>query len=117
MSKAELGRLLTDLLAKVDSKVNFVYWQVTRGVEPRNHVYEEGVPGKLWVSIRPNTLNDPDKPIRLNSEEDTRFYHCNIKTLNLLPSVMTAGTEQHDQHQNHRVGQHAVGRKFTHQFR
>ena len=90
MSKAELGRLLTDLLAKVDSKVNFVYWQVTRGVEPRNHVYEEGVPGKLWVSIRPNTLNDPDKPIRLNSEEDTRFYHCNIKTLNLLPSVMTA---------------------------
>ena len=42
MSKAELGRLLTDLLAKVDSKVNFVYWQVTRGVEPRNHVYEEG---------------------------------------------------------------------------
>lgn len=32
----------------------------------------------------------PDKPIRLNSEEDTRFYHCNIKTLNLLPSVMTA---------------------------
>ena len=90
MSKTELGRLLTDLLAKVDSKVNFVYWQVTRGVEPRNHVYEEGVPGKLWVSIRPNTLNDPDKPIRLNSEEDTRFYHCNIKTLNLLPSVMTA---------------------------
>ena len=90
MSKAELGRLLTDLLAKVNSKVNFVYWQVTRGVEPRNHVYEEGVPGKLWVSIRPNTLNDPDKPIRLNSEEDTRFYHCNIKTLNLLPSVMTA---------------------------
>jgi D-alanine transaminase len=86
MSKAELGRLLTDLLAKVDSKVNFVYWQVTRGVEPRNHVYEEGVPGKLWVSIRPNTLNDPDKPIRLNSEEDTRFYHCNIKTLNLLPA-------------------------------
>ena len=88
MSKAELGRLLTDLLAKVDSKVNFVYWQVTRGVEPRNHVYEEGVPGKLWVSIRPNTLNDPDKPIRLNSEEDTRFYHCNIKTLNLIPSVL-----------------------------
>ena len=71
----------------MDSKVNFVYWQVTRGVEPRNHVYEEGVPGKLWVSIRPNTLNDPDKPIRLNSEEDTRSYHCNIKTLNLLPSI------------------------------
>lgn len=40
--------------------------------------------------VQDYTLNDPDKPIRLNSEEDTRFYHCNIKTLNLLPSVMTA---------------------------
>lgn len=39
------------------------------------------------MSIRQNHLNDPDVPIKLNTEEDTRFYHCNIKTLNLLPSV------------------------------
>ena len=90
MPKEELGALLTSLLAKVDSKVNFVYWQVTRGVELRNHVYAPDIPSKLWVLIRPNTLNDPDVAIHLNDEEDTRFYHCNIKTLNLLPSVMTA---------------------------
>ena len=87
MPKDELGRLLTDLLAKVDGTTHFVYWQVTRGVETRNHVYAEDLPGKLWVSIRQNHLNDPDVPIKLNTEEDTRFYHCNIKTLNLLPSV------------------------------
>ena len=90
MPKEELGNLLTDLLSKVDSKINFVYWQVTRGVEMRDHVYEDNLPGKLWVLIRPKKLNDPDVPIHLNDEEDTRFYHCNIKTLNLLPSVMTA---------------------------
>ena len=90
MAKAALGQLLTDLLSKVDSKVNFVYWQVTRGTESRNHVYAADLPGNLWVLIRPNTLNDPDVPIALNDEEDTRFYHCNIKTLNLLPSVRTA---------------------------
>ena len=90
MEKAELGALLTRLLQKVDSKINFVYWQVTRGVEERNHVYAPDIPGKLWVLIRPQTLNNPDVPIRINDEEDTRFYHCNIKTLNLLPSVMTA---------------------------
>lgn len=88
--KEALGQLLTDLLSKVDSKINFVYWQVTRGVEERNHVYAEDLPGKLWVLIRPQMLNDPDIPIKLNDEEDTRFYHCNIKTLNLLPSVRTA---------------------------
>ena len=90
MEKEALGQLLTDLLSKVDSKINFVYWQVTRGVEERNHVYAEDLPGKLWVLIRPQMLNDPDIPIKLNDEEDTRFYHCNIKTLNLLPSVRTA---------------------------
>ena len=90
MPKDELGRLLTDLLANVDGTTHFVYWQVTRGVETRNHVYAEDLPGKLWVSIRQNHLNDPDVPIKLNTEEDTRFYHCNIKTLNLLPSVAAA---------------------------
>ncbi|MDD5863101.1 MAG: aminotransferase class IV [Firmicutes bacterium] len=90
MEKQELGALLTRLLGMVDSKINFVYWQVTRGVEERNHVYSKDLPGKLWVYIRPQHLNDPDVPIKLNDEEDTRFYHCNIKTLNLLPSVMTA---------------------------
>ena len=46
--------------------------------------------GKLWVMIRPNKLRDPDQAIRLITREDTRFYHCNIKTLNLLPSVIAA---------------------------
>lgn len=90
MEKAELGALLTDLLSRVEGSTHFVYWQVTRGVNDRNHVYPEGMPGKLWVMIRPNHLNDPDQPIRLVTAPDTRFYHCNIKTLNLIPSVMAA---------------------------
>lgn len=88
MEKQALGELLTQLLSQVDSKINFVYWQVTRGVAERNHVYDEAMTGKLWVLIRPQTLNDPDQPVAVNDAEDTRFYHCNIKTLNLLPSVM-----------------------------
>ena len=102
MPKEELGKLLTDLLAKVDGTTHFVYWQVTRGVETRNHVYAEDLPGKLWVSIRPNHLNDPDVPIKLDTAEDTRFYHCNIKTLNLLPSVMTAQRSCRPARQAHR---------------
>ena len=90
MEKAALGELITDLLGRVDGTTHFVYWQVTRGINDRNHVYPEGMPGKLWVMIRPNHLNDPDVPIRLVTAPDTRFYHCNIKTLNLIPSVMAA---------------------------
>ena len=90
MGKEELGELLTGLLGQVEGNTHFVYWQVTRGTEDRNHVYDQDMTGKLWVMIRPNSLRDPDKPIRLITREDTRFYHCNIKTLNLLPSVMAS---------------------------
>ena len=90
MEKAALGELLTQLLGQVEGTTHFVYWQVTRGINDRNHVYPEGMPGKLWVMIRPNHLNDPDVPIKLVTAPDTRFYHCNIKTLNLIPSVMAA---------------------------
>ena len=90
MPKEKLGKLLTDLLAKVDGTTHFVYWQVTRGVETRNHVYAEDLPGKLWVLVRPQVIPNPNIPIRLNDEEDTRFFHCNIKSLNLLCNVMTA---------------------------
>ena len=90
MEKQALGALLTQLLAEVEGTTHFVYWQVTRGINDRNHVYPEGMPGKLWVMIRPNHLNDPDVPIKLVTAPDTRFYHCNIKTLNLIPSVMAA---------------------------
>lgn len=90
MDKKELGTLLTELLSRVEGDTHFVYWQVTRGAASRNHVYDPNMKGKLWVMIRPNTLRDPDSPIQLITKEDTRFYHCNIKTLNLLPSVVAS---------------------------
>lgn len=90
MGKEELGKLLTEMLQKVEGETHFVYWQVTRGAADRNHVYDEEMVGKLWIMIRPAVLNDPDKAIKLMTKEDTRFYHCNIKTLNLLPSVVAS---------------------------
>ncbi|WP_333648279.1 aminotransferase class IV [Lacrimispora sp.] len=90
MEKEEFGNLLTKLLSMVEGNTHFVYWQVTRGVASRDHVYDEAMAGKLWVMIRPNKLRDPDVPIRLITREDTRFFHCHIKTLNLLPSVIAS---------------------------
>lgn len=94
MEKEEFGRLLTELLSKVEGNTHFVYWQVTRGAGARNHVYGEEMRGKLWVMIRPNKLKDPDVPIKLITMEDTRFFHCNIKTLNLIPSVIASQKAQ-----------------------
>jgi D-alanine transaminase len=90
IEKNDLGELLTELLSRVEGTTHFVYWQVTRGVAARNHIYDENLPGKLWVMIRPIKLRDPNEPVKLITREDTRFLHCNIKTLNLLPSVMAS---------------------------
>ena len=87
-TKAELASLLSDLVRKVDSPDQFVYWQATRGTGIRNHVYPDDMVANLWVSLKPQSIKDMYTPITAITAPDTRFYHCNIKTLNLLPSVM-----------------------------
>lgn len=44
----------------------------------------------MWVMLKPATISDGIEPIKLITEPDTRFFHCNIKTLNLIPSVMAS---------------------------
>ncbi len=90
MSKADLHALIIHLDQQVEGNTHFVYWQVTRGCDTRNHAYADTMTGKLWVMIRPKKLSDPSIPVKLITLEDTRFLHCNLKTLNLLPSVMAS---------------------------
>lgn len=89
-TKEELKELLRDLVKRMDSGENFVYFQATRGCDKvRNHVFPEGA-GNLWVNIYPKQILDLYRKIKLITMEDTRFLHCNIKTINLLPSVIAS---------------------------
>lgn len=89
MERDELTALLTDLLAQVDGTSQFVYWQVTRGtMGKRSHAFDPDAPGKLWAFINQEPMADPKVPLKLITLPDTRFEHCNAKTLNLLPAVM-----------------------------
>ena len=88
-SKEKLKELLASLVLKMDTGNNFVYWACTRGTGIRNHVYKKG-PGNLWVMIKPETLDTCQKPIKCVTQEDKRFFYCNCKTLNLMPSVLYA---------------------------
>lgn len=88
-TKEELKNILNEMVKKVDGDQLFVYWQVTRAVAPRNHAFPDK-PANLWIMIRPSKIGDPKKLLKLITVEDTRFLHCNIKTLNLIPNVMAA---------------------------
>ena len=91
MDKAQLRTLLCELSLRVDDGEQFVYWQATRGSALRDHPYPEfDVMANLSVMIRPKKVMDIQKRLRLVTEEDRRYLYCNMKTINLLPSVLTA---------------------------
>lgn len=90
VTKDELKELLNKLVHEMDSGDLFVYMQVTRAAGvPRQHAYTEG-PGNLWITLNPATIADGTEPLKMITREDTRFFHCNIKTLNLIPAVMAS---------------------------
>ena len=94
-TKDEIAAILYDMLAKLDDDEIFVYWQMTRGTGMRQHQFPAGdVKPNLWITMKPGKHGDMTKPFKLTTMEDTRFLHCNIKTLNLLPNVMAAETAE-----------------------
>lgn len=92
----ELRDLLIELVNKVDSPEQFLYWQVSRGTGIRNHIYSSDMKGNLWVMLTPKSLADRNIELSLVTMEDTRYFHNNIKTINLLPAVMY-NTQAHNE--------------------
>lgn len=89
MSKSELAALLKQLIAMADDADTVVYWQASRGTAGRKHEFPaETVEPNLLIMITPWKMGDMKKALRLITVEDTRFLHCDIKTLNLIPNVM-----------------------------
>ena len=90
MPREELRDLLCQAAAMADGdESHMVYWQASRGSGLRNHLFPEpGVKPNLMITVRPIPMKPLDKPFRLISMEDQRFYYCNLKTLNLIPRVL-----------------------------
>ena len=90
ISKEEFSALICSLIQKVDSDEQLVYWQISRGTEMRSHAPASPLTANIWVTIRPMKLRDCYIPMKTITVEDTRFLHCNMKTLNLLPTVLAS---------------------------
>lgn len=92
LNKEEMKQLLNEMVRKVDSPNQFVYFQLTRGTGIRRHAFPDTkkVKSNLWIVLTPSEIADTYKKIKLITKEDTRFYHCNIKTVNLIPACMAS---------------------------
>ena len=110
MEKSEMKRILQGLIDQVEGDCHMLYWQITRGVGMRNHPFSGAQTGpSLWAFVKPQVMRDVFGEYRCVTVEDTRFLHCNIKTINLLPAVMAnqkaveAGCDEAIFHRGERV--------------
>ena len=90
ISSSELASLLCDLVSRMDTGENWVYFQFSRGTAPRAHAFPQAQSSNLWVMLRHATVRDPYRPMRCISHPDARHFLCNVKSLNLLPNVLAA---------------------------
>lgn len=90
MERERLAAVLQSCVDRVDGKSFFVYWQATRGTGMRQHAFPETGAANLLITVSPCPLRAIERKYKLITVEDTRFFHCDIKTINLIPSVMAA---------------------------
>lgn len=88
ISKRELCELLSDLIQRLDDGEQWVYFQFSRGTDFRSHAFPVGAVANLWIMMKPMQIKDTYRTLRCITYPDTRALHCNIKSLNLLPSVL-----------------------------
>ena len=89
MPREELVAELQKCIDANDNDHGMLYWQCSRGTAPRDHKFPpKKVKPKLMIFTVTCELITFNKTFHLNTKENTRFLHCNIKTLNLIPSVI-----------------------------
>ncbi len=106
----ELRAMVLDFCRRIDSPDAMAYVQATRGVGMRGHAYRfAGGTPSLWVWVKPDMLDPMDRSYKCITMEDTRYLHCDIKTINLLPAVIytqraeEAGCDETILHRGERV--------------
>lgn len=88
---AELTRASDELVERNGLTESRVYWQVTRGVAPRDHVIADDLSPTVYLSADPARPlgDDPELPAtRAITTPDERWENCWIKSLMLLPNSL-----------------------------
>lgn len=90
-TKDKLHQLLHQLVEANNIDTGHVYFQITRGAGPRNHIFpgddvKPVITGNAKENPRP--LENFEKGVKATCVEDIRWLRCDIKSLNLLGAVL-----------------------------
>ena len=88
----DLARVSDELLQRNGLADAQVYWQVTRGVAPRKHLFPDPpVPPTVLAMAYPEPPLDIAgrvRSMRAVTRPDIRWKRCSIKSINLLPNLL-----------------------------
>ena len=85
-----LDSIFNALIENFNGTDFFLYVQLSRRSSFRSHSYPDSADSNLLVTVSPIKIHAYDTLLRVITYEDIRYELCNIKTLNLLPSVMAS---------------------------
>ncbi len=88
MAPAQWAGILERIVSENEGDDQSIYLQVTRGVSPRDHTFEDDLKPTVFIMSKP--LLQPDNTAGANAivREDIRWHLCHIKAITLLPSVL-----------------------------
>ncbi len=92
MSRAALKQVMRETLRRNRVSDGILYMQVSRGVAPREHMYDADLKPVLVITARPiaaeRRAQIMRKGISAISVPDQRWARCDIKSISLLPNVL-----------------------------
>ncbi len=91
MNEAEWRSVFAELIERAGAADGTIYLQITRGETPRSHLFPLDLPVTVVAYVR--ALQFPKREARVSgvaavTAPDLRWSRCDIKTLNLLGSVL-----------------------------
>jgi D-alanine transaminase len=90
-----IGQILDELIArnKLTNQPSIAYIQITRGIQyPRRHVYDEISEPTFFISVEKFLPKNDEmlNGVKAGLEEDIRWHRCDIKTISLIPNVISS---------------------------
>lgn len=94
-SLQEIKEIILKGIVKSEVKNAEVYFQITRGIVPRNHLFPVATKSSFTMTVKPSRQvpkESYETGVDTITAADDRWANCHIKSLNLLPNILAKQT-------------------------
>lgn len=89
--KRRLADIFEDLLRRSGIREAMIYVQITRGIAPRNHLFDPDIKPGLLVTVRNVPEISPSmysRGVKVITQQEFRWQLCNVKSISLQGAVL-----------------------------